>query len=405
MSGRGGRGPGFLIWGAVVAVVVAVTVAIAPDGSTTGPYDLSSTEPDGYRGLDLLLDRMGASVEDVDAGELAGAIADDGGAAFDIVFVPASGGATRREVAAWREFAASGGRVVLGEPSPHLGGRPASDGGPVPGFAGAAVVSMEPGVCDIATLRGIGPITVPYLWTWAEPDPARDTSCFGDGDAALVVRRPVGSGEVVTLAVPDLFTNATMGAPAPEAPVGPVRSNAVLAQRLLATRLLTPTPDPGAPRVRVAIVTSGLGAVAAGEKTVTDHMSWGVRLGLLQLVVAFAWYAVASARRHGRVVTEEAPVDIAGSAFVEAVGGLYERQGDCGRAAEILREGECRTLARRLGAPPTIGRSELAAVVAARTDREATAVQRLLTDPVEDRAELVELAQALDSLREETLHV
>src|SRR5690606_12276607 len=111
----------------------------------------------------------------------------------------------------------------------------------------------------------------------------------------------------------------------------------------------------------------------------------------LQLGVAFGFYAFSRGRRHGRVVTEPAPVTIAGSAFVEAVGSLLERQGDVGRAAEVLREGRCRELARRLGRPRSITRAELAGVVAARTGRDPAEVVGLLSDPVDSDADLVAL--------------
>ena len=182
--------------------------------------------------------------------------------------------------------------------------------------------------------------------------------------------------------------------------MGAIPGNAVVAQRLLGSGA---GAEPGR---RLGVVTSGIADVApTGEKSLTDFMSTGVKLGLLELGVAFLFYAWARGRRHGRVVTEPAPVTIAGSAFVEAVGSLLERQGDVPRAAEVVREGQCRELARRLGLPRTAGRPELAAVVAARTGREPAAVLSLLTDPVDSDAGLVTLTRELDSLRQEALHV
>ena len=193
----------------------------------------------------------------------------------------------------------------------------------------------------IDDLGEAGPIRAPFLTQGV--DAGDGDSCYGDERVALVVRQRLDRGEIVTLATPDLFTNEIMGAPEPEQSVGAIPGNAVVAQRLLGSGA---GAEPGR---RLGVVTSGIADVApTGEKSLTDFMSTGVKLGLLELGVAFLFYAWARGRRHGRVVTEPAPVTIAGSAFVEAVGSLLERQGDVPRAAEVVREGQCRELARRL---------------------------------------------------------
>lgn len=388
MSAERRSGTTTIVWIVVVLGVILLTVLLAPSDSTERPYDLDSPAPEGYRGLRLLVEGLGASVDEVDAGAVDQRSVDR----YDVVFVP-DGGAPGRVVARWRRFVEAGGRLVLGAPLDDFG-PVGTDVDDVPPYFGG--LAMSAGECDLDTIDGAGRITLPPLYGGVVVGRG-DTSCYGDGEHAIVVRRTIGDGEVVVLASPDLLTNQTMGAPPPDEPVGPVRGNAVIAQRLLAPDL------PGG--ARLAVVTEGAAPIADGTRTVTDHMSWGVKLGLLQLVIAFGYLTVSRARRHGRVVTEEAPVDIAGSAFVQAVGGLLERQGDCARVAEILRDGECRALARRLGVPPTISRSELAAVVAARTERDTAAVERLLTGPVVDESGLVELTRELDSLRQEALHV
>lgn len=353
---------------------VVLTIVLLPSSDETQRYDLDSAQPDGYRGLRLLLEETGTDVDRVDADD----VTEETPA--DTVFVPDAAGAGGEQVARWRRYAEAGNTLVLGSPVDGLGA-PASD----VGFSGVD------GTCSVDGLAGDEDIVIPFVDTGVEV--GADDGCFGDGESALIVGRFVGDGEIITLATPDLFTNTTMGAPEPDQPVGRVPDNAVVAQVLLGTP-------------RLAVVTSGVEAVGVdGEKGLTDFMSPGVKLGILELGVAFGFYAVARGRRHGRVVTEPLPVTIAGSAFVEAVGSLLERQGDHARTAEVLREGECRRLALRLGLPRSMSRHDLAAVVAERTGRDRAEVERLLTQPVDSETALVEITRELDSLRQEALHV
>ena len=375
-------------WILLVLAAVALTVILLPSRETDRPYDLDSAQPGGYRGLRLLLEETGTSVDRVDASDVGASFVTEA----DTVFVPEASGAGAALTRQWRSYVQAGGRLVLGAPADGLG--PPAD--PMPAFGGG--VAILPGTCTLEPLAAGQAVRMPVdirgVWV------AQDESCYGNTTSALIVRRPLGDGEIVTLASPDLFANSFMGAPEPDRPVGKIPDNAVLAEYALAQG-----PAGSVGSHRLAVVTSGIAAAPDGTKGLTDFMSPGVKLGILELGAAFLFYALARGRRHGRVVTEPAPVTIAGSAFVEAVGSLLERQGDHGRAAEVLRAGECRELARRLGLPPDISRHDLAAIVAHRTGREPAAVERLLTDPIESDAALVDITRALDSLRQEALHV
>lgn len=386
-------------WLLPVLAAVVLTIVVLPSGPSDRRYDLDSAQPDGYRGLRLLLEAGGTTVDAVDASDIDGVSVGD----YDVVYVPDADAAEVELVARWGEFASGGGRLVLGSPSDDLGPPPVGPDEPVdldPTFGGGGV-SADPGVCTIDELADAGSLDTPFFLTGVDLGFA-DEGCYGDGVVGLVGRRYDGAGEVFTLAGADLFTNDLMGAPEPEQPVGAIPGNAVVAERLLGHGA---DPDATSP-TRLAVVSSGIDAAGTtGEKTLTDFMSPGVKLGLLELGVAVGYYAWSRGRRHGRIVVEPAPVTIAGSAFVEAVGSLLGRQGDVARAAEVLRTGQCRELARRLGRPRTISRAELAAVIAERTGRDATAVARLLDGPVESEADLVTLTRELDSLRQEALHV
>jgi len=388
-----GRRSGF-VW-VLLALGLIIVVLARPDAHR--PYDLDSTHDDGYRGLQLLLEANGSAVSRLDAADIDAAAAAD----VDVVYVPMADSVGDAMARDWEDFVGAGGRLVLGTPAASLGatafdtGVDDEMGG---GFLSTAGSFTEPDVCDVDGLDELAAIWTPFSSGLLEVDDQQ--SCFGNGDVAAVVRRTIGSGEVTTVAGPELFTNASMGAPdvgEESAAAGELADNAVLAQRLL-------SPD-GAKRV--GVVTSGIStAPLNGSKTLTDFLPSGVKLGLLQLVVAFFVYAMYRGRRHGRVVHDEVPVSIEGSAFVEAVGNLLERQGEHGRAAEVLRTGVSRDLARRLGLPTAVARPDLAAVIAQRTGRDPAAVADVLIHrAVASDDALVTLSHELESIRQEALHV
>ena len=376
-----GRRSGAWIWLAILAGVLLIVV-LTPDG--VAPYGLDSADSTGYRGLRLLLEQTGTRVRPIDAAAVPD-VATPGGAT---VFVPVADGADASQVRRWRRFVDSGGRLVLGTPTAGLGAAASSGASP----SGTAVTGR--GECDIAELRSARAVEGMEFATPLEAT-GRE-SCFGSSGSALVVRTPSGRGEVVTLADPELFSNRSLGAPGLDERVTSVPDNALVAQRLLGA---TDSVD---------VVTSGLSATpsTAGRKSIVDYLPDGVKLALLELVVAFAVYAWFRGRRHGRVVVEEAPVEIDGSAFIGAHGNLLERQSDARRAGESLRDATASDLSRRLGVPIGVPRQHLVAVVAGRTGRDPAAVAAVLAGPpVASDGELLDLSNELESLHREALHV
>ncbi len=389
------RRRGGLVW---VVIIVAVLIAASVRPSAHRPFDLASTQADGYRGLKLLLEETGTDVTTIDAADLdAGALS-----RFDVAFVPVADAVDQALLSKWNEFVVGGGRLVLGTHS-DLGAPSSIDDESFSTDTGVGVGSTrDPQVCTIDALDGAETIRSSFFASDLLVIDA--DSCYGDGSLAQIVAERRGEGEVVTLASPDLFTNSLMGAPeAGQKKVTSVPDNAVVAERLLGHGVGGELSDGP---TRLAIVTRGVAAAPIdGSKTLTDFMPSGVKLGLLELFAAFGFYALFRGRRHGRVVSEPVPVSIAGSSFVEAVGDLLERQGSHARAAEVLRAAECRELAQRLGVPLGIDRSALATVVAGRTGRDVAAVRAMLTDPIDSESSLVALSRELDSLRQEALHV
>lgn len=358
--------PWLLVLGGLVVVAL---VAGAPREESGTPLDPGSTAPSGTKALVELLRSFGAQV-DTDAT----ALTDRTDVALLLVdnYDPVATDALEAWVRA-------GGTLVVADPFSTL----APD---VDGATGSFGVGppLDAQRCDVDALLDVGTI---------EPGGAvrfevgeSDRSCFGDGTAAYVVEQARGAGRIVAVGGPDLFTNEQLGA----------ADDAVLA-----TRLLVPTDG-----TRTAILQPAAGFGDDGaDRSLGDVLGQGVRLAILQLVVAFVVYAWYRARRLGPPVLEPQPVEIDGSELVVAVGQLLQQAKRPQHAADLLRADTRRRLGERLGLPVDASPSVLADVVAGRTDIDPDQLRRLLADaPVADDAALLELARNLDSLRQEVLH-
>jgi hypothetical protein len=143
-----------------------------------------------------------------------------------------------------------------------------------------------------------------------------------------------------------------------------------------------------------------------GSAGLGDLVAPRVRLALWQLVVAFVLLAVWRARRLGRPVTEPQPVQIPGAELVVAVGNLLQRAKGRGQAAGLLTDDLRRSLAQRLGLPPSAPPDQVADAAAQRTGIPRGRVLRALTPTTpRDEAELVALSQAVDTVRREVTSV
>jgi hypothetical protein len=363
----------------VTLVLAAVVLGILVGrGGEDRPYDLDSSRPAGYRGLRLVLEELGVTVERGGPGEL------DGGRRIDTVFVPDATGMvepTRRRL---ERFARTGGRVVLGDPRPDRF------------FTEVEIVGVPPGECTISELddagsidpRGATPLQVP----------AGSRRCYGVGPVAHVVSEQVGEGRIIRISSPELFVNDAMRPRNQEVdePKGPMPDNVVLAVRLLA---------PSGAGTRVLVLTAGAAVAPTGQRTLTDLVRPGVKVGLWQLAVAVAVYGWAQGRRFGRVVEEPQPVPIEASELTVAVGQLMRRRRDPTTAAKLLRAGVLVDLTRRLGLPRGADERTTARLVAERVGTDAEEMfATLFEQPVGDDSALVALAHRLDAIRQEVLH-
>jgi hypothetical protein len=101
-------------------------------------------------------------------------------------------------------------------------------------------------------------------------------------------------------------------------------------------------------------------------------------------------------------VTEPTAVRIPGSELVVAVGNLLRRARHRGQAAALLAGDLRRTLTERLGLPAGTPPEQVAGTVAVRTGIDRERVLAALQPPTpQDDAELVALAQAIDTIRTE----
>ena len=282
--------------------------------------------------------------------------------------------ATRDAVTGWVE---AGGRLVVADPRSPLNQAP-------------AVALAEPGStstellrgCDVAALAAVQRVDVPGALLLEVP--AEATGCFPGGLRSWMVIAPQGRGVVVSLGGAGAFTNAHLGR----------ADNALLAVGLL-------TPRPGDRAVVVEPPAPG-----AGRKGLGELVSPGVKLGLLQLALAFAVYALFRARRLGRPVVETQPVQLAGSGLVTAVGQLMHRGRRRAWAASVLRDDLRRVARTRLGVPPGTPPAVLADVLAERSSstdpvRRQALEEALDGPPPAGEAALVSLARALDDARRE----
>lgn len=369
---------------ALVALGCVGVALLAQDSAP--PYDVSSTDPEGMRGLQMILEADGSTIENISANDVDDASVER----FDTVLIPAGSGASSAQVERWRAYVRAGGNLVLGSPVDEIGARRVDEFGDQFPVFGEALSGREPGVCTIASIQDAGDIKITGGSVYLDTRDAT-SSCYGTASAALIAESADG---VVTLGVPDLFVNQSMGQPEVGTSRVDVRGNAVVASRLL---------SPGGP-ARIGVVNEGLAVITAtsGEgRSPLDFIRPGIKAALWQLPVALAFFVWSRARRHGRIVREPAATPIAASELVGAVGNLLERQGDAGNAAGICRASVSRELGVLLGLGVAPDPAQLAGRIAQRTGRRPEQVLGVFAAPVHDNAALLDVTRSLESIRQE----
>jgi hypothetical protein len=376
-----------LPWVAVV-VGVALVVVVAGRGAEEGnPLDPASPGPLGTKGLVEVLRELGGRVRV--SGEPPGA-----GTQTALLLSDDLTPGRRQGLLDW---VGRGGTLVVADPSSGVTAVEQAGSTRI-GLLDAEIERR----CDVAALADVGRVAAPGGIVFEVPEgrgvpgdgqggppadqggPGRTRACFPRNDGAWLLVQPLGGGIVVRLGGASVLVNQELG----EA------DNAVLLASLLVpvegttVQVLQP-PLPG-----------------GGDAGLTDLIAPRVRLALWQLVVAFVLLALWRARRLGRPVAEPQPVQLPGAELVVAVGNLLQRAKGRGQAAGLLTDDLRRSLAERLGLPPSTPADQVADTVAARTGIPRERVLRTLTPSTpRDEAELVALSQAIDTVRREVIRV
>jgi hypothetical protein len=366
-----------LPWVAVV-LGVALVVAVAGRGAEEGnPLDPASPGPLGTKGLVEVLRGLGGRVT-VSAGQP--------GTGTDTALL-LSDDLTPQRRQGLLDWVHRGGTLVVADPSSGVT-RVEPVGSTRFGLLDAEIERR----CAVPALRDAERVAAPGGVVFEIPEgqgapgnrPGATQACFPRNDGAWLLVQPLGGGTVVRLGGASALVNQQLG----EA------DNAILLASLLvpvegtAVQVLQP-PLPGGG-------TAGLGDLIAPR----------VRLALWQLVVAFVLLALWRARRLGRPVAEPQPVQLPGAELVVAVGNLLQRARGRGQAAGLLTDDLRRSLAERLGLPPSTPADQVADTVAERTGIPRERVLRTLTRTTpRDEAGLVALSQAVDTIRREVTRV
>jgi hypothetical protein len=350
------------------------------------PLDPHSDESAGTSALVVLLRELGAKV-DLDVGQ------PDADADVALMLRDQFNSAERSRLKSWTR---QGHVLVVVDPSSPLNP-------PVPSFQDVVDdpadtnsdqsgfdlgFEVRPGDCDIAPLDDPD---INYVEVFGGPVDYRvdreAQSCFGDGPggSAYVVATPEGEGTIVAIGGSGIILNRSLGD----------GDNAPVIAALLAPRDGT----------RVAVLDPGRPTIAAsgqGDKTLWGLVPAGVKLGLLQVVLAFLIYVFWRVRRLGKPVTEPQPVKVAGSELVSAVGGLLERSKSPQHAADVMRADLRRDLILHLGIPNNLADDTLGKVLAARTGLDEARLQAALgPGPVTSDRDLLAVAQLIDYVRKE----
>lgn len=344
-----------------------IVLASARSSDRGAALDPGATGGTGAKGLDLLIHRLGGSVD------TSGALPpSDRGVA--LVLADHLTTVARERVARW---VGGGGTLVVADPSSDLAGV-AHTRGPSPN-SGIGVSEPLPPGCDAPWTQGVELVDTGGVALLARP-PGATAACFGAGGGFFAIARSVGSGTIVSLAGPDAWTNHGLGH----------HANSVLAANLL-------VPRPG------TTVAWLLGAgPGGGHRSLLALLPDRVDELLIGMLAAVVILVSHRARRLGRPVTEELPVVIPGSELVGAVSRLMARNDQREHAAELLRADARRSIMATMAAIPTHRSDLVAGAIGGRTGLDVAWVETTLygPPPVDDSA-LVDLARALEHIGRE----
>jgi hypothetical protein len=380
LAAREGGASASMIAGLVVVVLAAGMFLLFNARGEVERFDPGSGSATGTRGLVVLLERQGATVD------VTGDVPQDPAANQRLFVIDDT--LTQDQRTAVEAFAAAGGVVVVADPESTLNGVPEGRRNRSGRFrfdSGRTLseqINLRPGTCNIDALAHIRGLSVEDDMEFrVERDSQR---CFGSAALSFVVVRTVGNGLIVGLGDNDLFTNGELR----------FADNAVLA-----TALLAPTPDSRVVYLRGDASAATVERLEEGDRTLSDLVRPGVWMALLQLAIAFVVFAVATAIRPGRPVRETRPVPLAGSGGVAARANLMQRARHSVHATELLMTETHRDLCRYARLPTSTPLVEVDRAVCERIGVPPGAVVAALTRNVHDDRAMVQRAVLLADLR------
>jgi hypothetical protein len=230
--------------------------------------------------------------------------------------------------------------------------------------------------CDAAEFADVGTIRADRLFTPADGVNA----CFGSAEGAAVLMDGRTSPLHAVVEGTRLFSNEYLAE----------NGNAALALALLGQtdRVVWYVPSFDDSDIE-AEPTATLGSLTP---------TW-VTPAILLLIVAGIAIAISRGQRFGPLVAETLPVTVRASETMHGRARLTAKAADAPHAAQALRDGAQRRLARSLGLAVHAGADEVADAAADRLRIPRGTLQTLLAGPLpENDAALIELARRLDEL-------
>lgn len=398
----------------IVGVLVVLLLGRVP---RSDPFRMSSTAPDGYGALSMLLERHGVKNRDMAPSLLFEEFTEQNYESVALI-LPRERFLHDHNYEDLMDHVAAGATLVIGDAATNSNpydDNEWSDDWMYSEYWGddispQALIDADPspaavGYCTIERLSDLGDIDAYGSEMFLTSD--RELGCFGDGDWYLISEQIIGNGSIISLSSPYMFVNARMQPQKEDS--GRALSNATVALRLLDDfeevwvigeddTVIDPTEEESLVDV------------------IPDH-AWLVFWLLMVAVVLLLWW---KGRRLGAPIEEEQPVEIAGSAFVSSIGELRRRKGNATQAANSLRVELRRDLGLRIGLPPnaavhalidaiqnstTLSHQELIKALCFETESVLVGSQPIYGSYVTEAQQLVSLAQKLHQIRTEVLHV
>lgn len=359
----------FISWLVVAALVIAVTF-VAINVSASAPGSRGALDPEGRDGagslaLAEILRDQGVDVEVVRSRVQARAAVDD-----QTTLVMANPYTLTDDAVA--ELIEPADSVVFLSTSTRL-----LDVLQIGEAASGSLATAGP-ECSIAEFADVGEIRPDRLFTPADGV----TACFGDADGAAVLVDGRADARRVVVEGSKLFANAYLAE----------NGNAALALALL-----------GQTDRVVWYVPSYSDSDIEGEQVDTLGSltpPWLTPVILLLLLSGLA-AAVWRGQRFGPLVAETLPVTVRASETMHGRARLTAKAGDAAHAAEALRDGTHRRLARRLGLAVQASADEVADAASDRLRTPRGTLQSLLAGPLpQDDAGLIDLARRLSELEQ-----